>query len=98
MLNIGHVKYNVTDVILFYIFISLYNICIFTCSASLLKASKGVLNAVFEFVVYINMIRVQTPRVQIEIAFNIILNIINKKVNVYHTYSSFQSVTRKLTN
>ena len=29
---------------------------------------------------------------------DIILNIINKKVNVYHTYSSFQSVTRKLTN
>ena len=28
----------------------------------------GDLNAVFEFVVYINMIRAQTPRVQIEIA------------------------------
>jgi hypothetical protein len=67
-LNIGHVKYNATNVIFFYISSLLYNICIFTCSASLLKASKRVSNAVFDFKIYINMTRVQTPRVQIAIA------------------------------
>src|SRR5256885_11074739 len=49
-LNTDHVKYNIMDVILFLHFHFYYNICIFTCSASLLKASKGVLNAIFDFV------------------------------------------------
>ena len=52
----------------------LHNICIFTCSASLLKASKGILNAVFDFKIYINMTRIQTPRVQIVIALKVLLD------------------------
>lgn len=45
------------------------NICIFACSASLLKESKVILNAVFDFNYEAFMTRVSNTRVQIEIAF-----------------------------
>ena len=44
------------------------NICIFACSASLLKGSKMILNAVFELIIKHFMTRVSNTRVQIEIA------------------------------